>query len=83
MDKHRPGFDALGAFAQSIAVRKLVNTDERAQELAKPEDQDWYGIGGRSARLTLYMVNAQPRAPQMQLVNSGVIRDFSDSRSRL
>merc|ERR1719183_1638905 len=30
----------------------------RAKELSEPEDQDYYGMGGRSARFTLNMVIA-------------------------
>eukprot|EP00747_Dinoflagellata_sp_TGD_P182868 gnl/TRDRNA2_/TRDRNA2_37321_c0_seq1.p1 gnl/TRDRNA2_/TRDRNA2_37321_c0~~gnl/TRDRNA2_/TRDRNA2_37321_c0_seq1.p1 ORF type:complete len:844 (-),score=150.09 gnl/TRDRNA2_/TRDRNA2_37321_c0_seq1:157-2688(-) len=36
----------------------LVVNEERARELAEPENQDYYGIGGRCARMTLVMVIA-------------------------
>jgi hypothetical protein len=36
------------------ALRKLFG-ESHAKEMAEPEDQDWYGIGGRSARLALYL----------------------------
>jgi len=32
--------------------------EDRAKELSEPEDQDYYGIGGRSARFTLNLVIA-------------------------
>jgi len=32
--------------------------EQRAKELAEPEDQDYYGMGGRSARFTLNLVIA-------------------------
>jgi len=35
---------------------RSVCKEERARELAEPEDQDWYGFGGRSARFTETMV---------------------------
>lgn len=36
------------------ALRQIFD-EGRAKELAEPEDQDWYGVGGRSARLALYL----------------------------
>jgi len=35
---------------------RSVCKEERARELSEPEDQDWYGFGGRSARFTETMV---------------------------
>jgi hypothetical protein len=35
---------------------RAVCDDDRARELAEPEDGDYYGIGSRSARLTLILV---------------------------
>jgi len=35
---------------------KRSNSEEEARELSEPEDQDYYGIGSRSARLSLIMV---------------------------
>merc|ERR1719217_651000 len=36
----------------------IVVNEQRARELSEPEHQDYYGIGGRSARMTLVMVIA-------------------------
>lgn len=37
-------------------VFKQVCDEDRARELAEPEDQDYYGLGSRSARFTLVLV---------------------------
>lgn len=39
-----------------LALRKVCNTEERAKVLAEPEDQDYYGMGSRSARFTLMLL---------------------------
>merc|ERR1719198_1812375 len=36
----------------------VVCEEERAKELSEPEDQDYYGMGARSARFTLNLVIA-------------------------
>lgn len=51
---------ALGALRQVnlikyIAYSKIYGT-EKAKELAEPEDQDYYGMGSRSARFTLLLI---------------------------
>jgi hypothetical protein len=35
---------------------RAIYDDDRAKELAEPEDEDYHGIGSRSARLTLILV---------------------------
>jgi hypothetical protein len=37
-------------------VFKAVCSEERARELSEPEDQDYYGMGSRSARFSLMLV---------------------------
>merc|ERR1719323_2372673 len=57
-----------------------VCREERARELAEPEDQDWYGFGGRSARFTESMVigllfcSLSPLIILLTLVNFAICR---------
>lgn len=46
-------FDVLVSFEMK---RWMYESEEYAAELAEPEDQDYYGIGSRSARFTLVFV---------------------------
>merc|ERR1719277_2623260 len=41
---------ALGKF---IMFKKLYETEEEARQACEPEDQDYYGMGSRSARFTI------------------------------
>lgn len=38
-----------------VALKKIVD-EGRARELSEPEDQDYYGIGSRSARFTIILI---------------------------
>jgi len=38
-----------------IAFNKLFKDEDKAKQKAEPEDQDYYGIGSRSARFTIMM----------------------------
>merc|ERR1719356_407828 len=40
----------LGKF---IMFKKLYDTEEEARQASEPEDQDYYGMGSRSARFTI------------------------------
>mmetsp|Transcript_118145 Transcript_118145/g.329434 ORF Transcript_118145/g.329434 Transcript_118145/m.329434 type:complete len:801 (+) Transcript_118145:70-2472(+) len=54
---------------------RTICEQERARQLAEPEDQDWYGMGGRSARFTECMVialifsNLAPSITVLTLIN--------------
>jgi hypothetical protein len=39
-----------------LGFRKVCDNEERAKMLAEPEDQDYYGMGSRSARFTLMLL---------------------------
>jgi hypothetical protein len=39
-----------------IALNKICDSEERARELSEPEDQDYFGLGGRNARFTINLV---------------------------
>jgi len=41
--------------AKFIVFRRIYDDEEVVRELSEPEDQDYYGIGGRSARWTIMM----------------------------
>jgi|Transcript_123517 hypothetical protein len=41
--------------AKFIVFRRFYDDEEVVRELSEPEDQDYYGIGGRSARWTIMM----------------------------
>jgi len=62
-----------------LALRSVYK-EERARELSEPEDQDWYGIGGRSARFTETMViglifcNISPLITLLTLINFSICR---------
>merc|ERR1719401_3390377 len=43
------------ALTKFVTYRAIYD-EEEARRLSEPEDQDYYGIGGRSARFSLYMV---------------------------
>merc|ERR1719329_1149503 len=53
-----------------------------AHDLAEPEDQDYYGMGSRSARFTIMLVIAivfctlSPLMTVLALINSGLCRLF-------
>jgi hypothetical protein len=44
--------------AKFLLWRAMGHDSEKAKELAEPEDQDYYGIGSRSARFTINMLVA-------------------------
>mmetsp|Transcript_115260 Transcript_115260/g.181397 ORF Transcript_115260/g.181397 Transcript_115260/m.181397 type:complete len:815 (-) Transcript_115260:383-2827(-) len=39
-----------------LSLKRVCDTEERARELSEPEDQDYYGIGSRSARFTIMLL---------------------------
>jgi len=62
-----------------LALRSLYK-DDLAKELSEPEDQDWDGIGGRSARFTeivviaLLFCNLSPLISVLALINFSICR---------
>jgi len=65
--------------AKFLGLRPLLGT-RRAAELAEPEDQDYYGIGGRSARSALDLVIALVFCGLNPLITAVTLVNFVISR---
>jgi len=52
---HSTNFTRYVTLSKYIMFKKLYD-DETARALAEPEDQDYYGLGGRSARFAINML---------------------------
>jgi len=68
-------------FIKYLGLREIC-TPERARELAEPEDQDYYGMGSRSARHTLICIigvvlsTLSPLIALLVFVSAFLIRGF-------
>jgi len=59
---------------------KSAVDEERARELAEPEDQDYYGIGSRSSRFTLVLIIGIVFGTICPLMNAVVFLNFAVCR---
>jgi hypothetical protein len=63
-----------------LTFRKICDTEHRAKELAEPEDQDYYGMGSRSARFTLMLLIGLVFGTICPLMNVTVLWNFATCR---
>lgn len=76
---HGTALARLANLGKFMGLRALYG-DEKAKALSEPEDQDYYGMGGRSARFTLNMVIAVVYCSLTPLIVPLTFLNFAISR---